>query len=157
MCGRSADLWEEAPDEEGIMELKKKGTKLKAEGEMGHESNLLVEMDLEKIGPQTLGRYVHRAWVNKDKFDVMNFKFLNKTIFNIYRYVIMNRKLSNPMRRISRSDSDKVKVNKLKNTLLKTTSFIKRPKESILKILDFILIRYVVLCSIFFVTKKKDA
>ena len=87
--------------------------------------------------------------------DVMNFKFLNKAIFNIYRYVIMNRKLSNPMRRISRPASDGIKVNKLKNTLLKTSSFFKSPKASILKMLDFILIRYVVLCSIFFVTKKK--
>ena len=87
--------------------------------------------------------------------DVMNFTFLNKAIFNIYKYVIINRKLSNPMRRVGRPASDGVKINKLKNILLKISYFIKNPKASILKLLDFILMRYVVLCSIFFVTKKK--
>ena len=89
--------------------------------------------------------------------DIMNFRFLNKIVFKIYKYVIMNRKLSNPMRRISRSVPNGLesKVNILKNTLLKTASFFKSPKTSILKLLDFVLIRCVVLCSIFFVTKKK--
>ena len=69
----------------------------------------------------------------------------------------MNRKLSNPMRRISRSVPKGVesKVNTLKNAILKSASFFKSTKASILKILDFFLIRYVVLGSIFFVTKKK--
>ena len=89
--------------------------------------------------------------------DVMNFRFLNKTILKIYRCVIMNRKLSNPMRRISRSVPNGLesKVNTLKSALLKSASFFKSPKVSILKMLDFFLIRYVVLGSIFFVTKKK--
>lgn len=106
-----------------------------------------------------LHKYVCNS--NEIKFDsmidVMNFRFLNKIVFKIYRYVIMNRKLSNPMRRISRSASNGLesKVNILKNTLLKMASFFKSPNTSILKLLDFVLIRYVVLCSIFFVTKKK--
>ena len=88
--------------------------------------------------------------------DVMNFRFLNKIIFKIYKYVIMNRKLSNPMRRISRSAPNglELKVNIFKNTLLKTASFFKSPKTPILKLLDFVLIRYVVIGSIFFVTNK---
>lgn len=85
--------------------------------------------------------------------DVMNFKFLNKVIFEIYRYVIMNRKLSNPMRRLSRPAPNGPKQKG--KALLKMVSFVQNPKVSILKMLDFILIRYVVLCSIFFVTKKK--
>lgn len=81
MCGRSADLWEEVMNETGKLELKKKGTKMKAEGEMGYESNLLIEMGLEKVGPEKGGRYTHRAWINKDKFDVMNFEFFDDPKF----------------------------------------------------------------------------
>jgi len=58
MCGRSADIWEEVPDEEDVLELKKSGTKMKAEGEMGYESNLLVEMKLHAIGAGRGARYV---------------------------------------------------------------------------------------------------
>jgi len=84
MCGRSADIWEEVPDEEDILELKKSGTKMKAEGEMGYESNLLVEMKLHAIGAGKGARYVNRAWVNKDKFDIMNFQFFDKPDFKSF-------------------------------------------------------------------------
>ena len=88
--------------------------------------------------------------------DVMNFRFLNKAIFKIYKYAIMNRGLSNPIRTINCSTPNvsKQKIDVLKNKLLKTISFFKYPKISLLKMLDFILIRYVVLCSLIFVTKK---
>lgn len=81
MCGRSADIWEEVPDQEDILELKKRGTKMKAEGEMGHESNLLVEMELHRVGPRVADKWVHRAWVNKDKRDILNFKFFDEPKF----------------------------------------------------------------------------
>jgi len=81
MCGRSADIWEEVPDQEDILELKKRGTKMKAEGEMGHESNLLVEMELHRVGPRVADKWVHRAWVNKDKRDILNFQFFDEPEF----------------------------------------------------------------------------
>ena len=84
MCGRSADIWEEVPDEEDVLELKKSGTKMKAEGEMGYEANLLVEMKLKAIGAGKGARYVNRAWVNKDKFDIMNFQFFDKPDFKSF-------------------------------------------------------------------------
>lgn len=89
--------------------------------------------------------------------DVMNFRFLNKAIFMIYKHVIMNRRLSNPMPRIRRHtpNGSVSNVNIFKNALFETVSFFKYPKKSILKLLDFVLIRYVVFCSIFFVTKEK--
>ena len=87
--------------------------------------------------------------------DVMNFGFLNKGIFKIYRYAIMNRGLSNPIYNRPASNGSKQEVNILKNILLKTAYFFKNPMTDILKLLEFIFIRYVVLCSIFFVTKKK--
>ena len=82
MCGRSADLWEDVENEEGIKELKKVGTRMKAEGEMGYESNLLVEMELHKTGPRIADKYVNRAWVNGDKFDRMNFLFFDNPKFD---------------------------------------------------------------------------
>lgn len=84
MCGRSADIWEEVPDQEDVLELKKRGTKMKAEGEMGHESNLLVEMELHRVGPRVADKWVHRAWVNKDKRDILNFKFFDEPTFKSF-------------------------------------------------------------------------
>jgi hypothetical protein len=81
MCGRSADLWEEIPDEEGILELHKKGTRMKAEGEMGYEANLLMEMTLEQVTVAGIPKYVHRGWINKDRFDVMTFKHFDEPKF----------------------------------------------------------------------------
>jgi len=81
LCGRSADLWEEVLDEEGVEELKQKGTRMKAEGEMGHEANILLEMDLYRSGTSMEKQYVHRAWVRKDKFDRLNFKFFDEPKF----------------------------------------------------------------------------
>jgi hypothetical protein len=81
MCGRSADLWQDVPDDEGVLELKKVGTRMKAEGEMGYESNLLVEMELHKTGPRIADKYVCRAWINGDKFDRMNFQFFDNPEF----------------------------------------------------------------------------
>ena len=89
--------------------------------------------------------------------DVMNFGFLNKPIFKIYRYAIMNRKLSNPSRIINKPDPNesKQRINTLKNTFFKSAHIFKSPTTSISELLNIILIRYVVLCSIFFMTKKK--
>lgn len=84
MCGRSADIWEEVPDEEDVLELKKSGTKMKADGEMGYESDLLVEMKLHPVGPSSRKKYVNRGWVNKDKFDVMNFQFFDNPTFESF-------------------------------------------------------------------------
>lgn len=84
LCGRSADLWEEVEDEEGVTELKQKGTRMKAEGEIGHESNILVEMDLIRYGIAKENKYFHRAWVRKDKFDVLNFKFFDDPDFESF-------------------------------------------------------------------------
>ena len=81
MCGRSADLWEDRPDDEGVLEAKKVGTRMKAEGEMGYESNLLVEMELHKTSARIAERHTHRAWINGDKFDRMNFLFFDDPEF----------------------------------------------------------------------------
>jgi hypothetical protein len=73
VCGRSADKWEEVEDpNDGAKELKKVGTKMRTETEMGYEPSLLVEMETVQLSPRAGGRLVHRAYVRKDRFDVIN-------------------------------------------------------------------------------------
>jgi len=70
VCGRSADKWEEVEDpEDGSKELRKVGTKMRTETEMGYEPSLLVEMEAIQMSPRAGGKYVHRAYVKKDRFD----------------------------------------------------------------------------------------
>jgi len=44
MCGRVGDVWEDVEDEEGVLETKRTGTKMKAEVETAFEPSLLVEL-----------------------------------------------------------------------------------------------------------------
>ena len=66
ICGRSGWNWGHEEDEEGIKELVKTGTKMKAGGEIGYEPNLLVEMEAIK-GKAKGDKFVHRAFVLKDR------------------------------------------------------------------------------------------
>ena len=73
VCGRSADKWEEVEDpEDGSRELKKTGTKMRTETEMGYEPSLLVELEAIQLSPRVGGQLIHRAHVKKDRFDVIN-------------------------------------------------------------------------------------
>jgi len=74
MAGRSAYIWDDVEDEEGVKELKKTGTKMKAETEMGYEPSLLVEMVKARKVSNAGSPWVHRAWVIKDRFDVIDGK-----------------------------------------------------------------------------------
>ena len=73
VCGRSADKWEEVEDpEDGSKELRKTGTKMRVETEMGYEPSLLVEMESVQLSARIGGVYVHRAYIKKDRFDVID-------------------------------------------------------------------------------------
>ncbi|MEE9510413.1 MAG: AAA family ATPase [Candidatus Bathyarchaeia archaeon] len=72
MAGRSAYIWDDVEDEEGVKELKKTGTKMRAETEMGYEPSLLVEMETVRTSPRTGAEWIHRAWVIKDRFDMID-------------------------------------------------------------------------------------
>jgi len=72
MAGRSAFIWDDVEDEEGVKELKKTGTKMRAETEMGYEPSLLVEMEQVRTSPRTGAKWIHRAWIIKDRFDVID-------------------------------------------------------------------------------------
>lgn len=77
LCGRSGDIWQDVEDSDGIKELKKVGTKMRVEKELGYEPSLLVEMDkvIKEKG------WTHRAFVEKDRFDILNFKLFDNPTF----------------------------------------------------------------------------
>ena len=84
MAGRSAYIWDDVEDEEGVKELKKTGTKMRAETEMGYEPSLLVEMETVRTSPRTGANWIHRAWVIKDRFDVIDGKCFDNPGFDSF-------------------------------------------------------------------------
>jgi len=74
MCGRVGDVWEDVEDEEGVLETKRTGTKMKAEVETAFEPSLLVELVKHRKSSRAGAGWVHRAWVVKDRFDTIDGK-----------------------------------------------------------------------------------
>jgi len=72
VAGRSADKWDEVEDEDGAKELRKVGTKMRAETEFGYEPSLLVEMQLYQLSAKIGSNLIHRAHIKKDRFDIIN-------------------------------------------------------------------------------------
>jgi hypothetical protein len=72
VAGRSADKWGEVEDDDGVKELKKIGTKMRAETEFSYEPSLLVEMELIQMSAKVGGALLHRGHVRKDRFDIIN-------------------------------------------------------------------------------------
>jgi len=81
MAGRVGYIWDDVEDENGIKELKKVGTKMKAEVETGHEPSLLVEMEQARISSGVGAGWFHRAWIIKDRFDVIDGKYFDNPDF----------------------------------------------------------------------------
>jgi len=84
MAGRSAYIWDDVEDEEGVKELKKTGTKMRAETEMGYEPSLLIEMETVRTSARTGANWIHRAWVIKDRFDVIDGKYFDNPGFESF-------------------------------------------------------------------------
>jgi hypothetical protein len=72
VCGRAGDVWEEKEDEEGVKELMRTGTRMRVEKELGYEPSLLVEMVKERLSAREGAGWTHRAWIVKDRFDVID-------------------------------------------------------------------------------------
>ena len=84
MAGRSAFIWDDVEDEEGVKELKKTGTKMRAETEMGYEPSLLVEMEQVRTSARTGAKWIHRAWVIKDRFDMIDGQYFDNPGFDSF-------------------------------------------------------------------------
>jgi len=84
ICGRSGDIWEDVEDSEGVKELKKVGTKMRVEREMGYEPSLLVEMEKARLSSRPGSGWTHRAWVVKDRFDIIDGKSFDDPDFESF-------------------------------------------------------------------------
>lgn len=84
-CGRAGHEYDISEDEEGKQEIVKSGTKMKAEGEFGYESDLLLEMFRVQNAEITKNKkakgYTNRCLVLKDRTDTINAKIFDKPKF----------------------------------------------------------------------------
>ena len=81
LCGRSGDVWSDVADDEGVKTLTKVGTKMRVEKETSYEPSLLIEMEKVLKSDRPGSGWTHRAWVEKDRFDVLNFKNFDDPCF----------------------------------------------------------------------------
>lgn len=82
MCGRAGYSWGEEEDEDGDKKLVQKGTKMKVEGDLGYEPTLLLEMEQVRTSGNIIGsEFINRAWVLKDKFDIIKGKHFDMPSF----------------------------------------------------------------------------
>jgi len=85
VCGRSADKWEEVEDpDDGSKELRKVGTKMRVEVETSYEPSLLLELEAVQLSARIGGAYVHRAYVKKDRFDVIDGQVFDNPSFESF-------------------------------------------------------------------------
>lgn len=84
VLGRAGYEYDFSEDESGKKELIKTGTKMKAEGEFGYESDILLEMERMANGRKT----VNRCYVLKDRTDTMNGKIIDFPKFDSFKTVI---------------------------------------------------------------------
>lgn len=81
MAGRAAFEYSYEDDEEGVKELIKTGTKLRAETQMAYEPSLMLEMEMVKQERRIGSPYLNRCWVLKDRFDTINSKCFDSPKF----------------------------------------------------------------------------
>lgn len=86
MAGRSADKWQHVEDDEGAKELQKVGTKMRAETQIGYEPSLLVEMEQFRQSANIGGGWINRAWVIKDRWNLLNHKSFDFKGFDGLKY-----------------------------------------------------------------------
>ena len=84
VAGRSADKWEETTEEDGAKKLEKVGTKMRVEGQFAYEPSLLVEMESVFSSARVGSLMIRRAFVKKDRFDVMDGQFFDNPTFDTF-------------------------------------------------------------------------
>jgi hypothetical protein len=106
MAGRAGFEYDFEENEEGEKELIKTGIKMKTEGELGFEPSLLVEMSAEKM--MTKGEITgitNRAFVMKDRFDVINGKTFAQPGFESFLPHIMELNIGGDHQALSQENS----------------------------------------------------
>lgn len=86
VLGRAGYNYDFDQDESGKKELIKTGTKMKAEGEFGYESDLLLEM--ERVPKKDGKGWTNRCIVLKDRTDTMNGSSIDMPKFEDFKTVV---------------------------------------------------------------------
>lgn len=84
--GRAGYEYDTDPDESGRMQLTKTGTKMKAEGEFGYESDILLEM--ERVRNEDKKGWSNRCYVVKDRTNMMNGKTIDNPKFEDFKPIL---------------------------------------------------------------------
>lgn len=85
LAGRAGWEFQHEKDEEGVNELVKTGTKMKAEGEMGYEPSILIEMERIRERKGQVGSSVkRRAWIIKDRYDLIDGQYFDNPDFESF-------------------------------------------------------------------------
>jgi len=84
VLGRAGFEYDFNEDESGKKELIKTGVKMKAEGEFGYESDILLEMERVKDGKG----FKNRCYVIKDRTDTMNGQVIDSPTFDSFKTVV---------------------------------------------------------------------
>jgi hypothetical protein len=84
VLGRAGYEYEFDTDESGKKELNKTGTKMKAEGEFGYESDVLLEMERIKDGRKT----INRCYVIKDRTNTIDGTQIDFPTFDSFKTII---------------------------------------------------------------------
>lgn len=84
VCGRAGDVWDETEDENGEKELRRTGTKMRTEKELGYEPSLLVEMEAVQASVKFGSAIINRAYVKGDRFNVINGQIFDNPTFETF-------------------------------------------------------------------------
>lgn len=88
MCGRAGYEYEYQVNDRGRKELVKTGTKMKAEGELGYEPSLLLEMEREPKPDKDAAGWINRCYVLKDRTDTMNGAVIDYPRYESFRPIL---------------------------------------------------------------------
>jgi hypothetical protein len=92
LLGRAGYEYEHTENEDGKTEIQKVGTKMKVEGEMGYEPDLLIEMHRRRRSEvennPDLEGFINVAVILKDRTDTMNGRHLRQPKFADFTSVI---------------------------------------------------------------------
>jgi len=84
MVGREGQLWQYIEDDEGVKELQATGTKMRGETDIGYEPNLLCEFEQVRKSSTPGSQWIHRCWVIKDRFDILDGRFFDNPGFESF-------------------------------------------------------------------------
>jgi len=133
VCGRAGDVWEDVEDDEGVKELKRTGTRMRVEKELGYEPFFLVEMEKARLSNRAGAGWTHRAWVVKDRFDVIDSQCFDNPTFESFLPHIELLNLKGEHRVLEQTQESSILFNGIDNSGEKRFRQIKILQEKISK------------------------